>query len=103
MTKTDGGTKVIHTIPAGFPAVNLVTGLNNSSFSASKNATGFVFGALAQPDGSTAITATGPWHLPGSQRPAHGTMQTWAQGYAACLMEERPSTSPSTGLVGDPQ
>jgi len=87
MAKTDGGTKVIHTIPAGYPAVDLVTALNKSQFGAAQSATGFTFGALAQPDGSTAVTATGPWHLPGSQRPAHGTMQTWAMGYAAALSD----------------
>ena len=55
MAKTDGGTKVIHTIPAGYPAVDLVEALNKSQFGTAQAAVGFTFGTLVQPDGSTAI------------------------------------------------
>lgn len=86
MAKQDGGTKVIHTVKDTEVAQATVDALNASTFGAAA-AVGFKFVVLAKPDDTLAITATGPWHLPGNQRPAHGTMQTWAMGYAQCYTD----------------
>ena len=44
------------------------------------------FSFLARGDDGTAVHADGPaWALKASERPALGAMQSWAEGYLACL------------------
>lgn len=35
------------------------------------------------------------WNLPGNQRPAWGTMATWAEGYSQCLADGDSAESPT--------
>lgn len=86
MSKKDGGTKVIHTVGSVTIAQETADAMNANG-NLTGNGTGFRFGVLPHSNGDASITATGPWHLPGNQRPAHGTMQTWAMGYAQCLAD----------------
>jgi len=58
---------------------------------------GFDFSTKEEGDG-TKVMASGPWELPGNQRPALPTMTTFAEGYLACLKDV---TAPSDGVVMD--
>ena len=49
--------------------------------------------ALAAADGSTGIVADGRWSLPGNERPALNTMQTWIDGYIAGRVGATPSAA----------
>jgi hypothetical protein len=61
----------------------------------------FTVGPLpgATPDASpgACIMATGQWSLPGNARPAHGTMQTWAEGYTQALKDAEAAAKKASG------
>lgn len=79
----DGSSKAIIHVPAADVrhADALVAALNATQFNSF-----FKFTHTPADDG-VMVVATGQWSLPGNQRPAHGTMQTWADGYLAALKD----------------
>ena len=79
----DGSKQIMHVAAADAGHADaLVAALN-----AKNPFNGFFKFTHVPADGGVMVVATGQWSLPGSQRPAHGTMQTWADGYLTCLRD----------------
>ena len=82
-------------------AMKVANALNNKYGPHTTCTTPFTFdvvNVIVGDDQVLCITADGPWHLPGNERPAHGTMQTFGEGYLQCLRDNddaAPAESPA--------